>query len=180
MPSVGTDHSRLVVLRGNSASGKSASAQEIRARYGRGIAIVGQDNLRRIVLKEPDRSDGVNIGLIDVTARYALDHGYHVIVEGILNRDHYGAMLLQLGNDHRGKTSYFYFDVSFEETLRRHQSKPQATEYGEAEMRSWYRPQDYLAGEVEHIIPEETSLEDAVALIMNEVGLAPRVLAAGS
>jgi hypothetical protein len=30
-------------------------AARIRSRYGRGLAIVGQDNLRRIVLREHDR-----------------------------------------------------------------------------------------------------------------------------
>jgi cytidylate kinase len=32
---------RLIVIRGNSASGKSAVAAEIRRRHGRGLAIVG-------------------------------------------------------------------------------------------------------------------------------------------
>ncbi len=59
------------MLRGNSASGKSAVAAEVRARYGRGIALVGQDNLRRVVLRERDTPDGANIGLIDTVARYA-------------------------------------------------------------------------------------------------------------
>jgi hypothetical protein len=74
---------RLVVIRGNSASGKSAVAAEIRRRHGRGLAIVGQDNLRRQVLRERDVPRGANIGLIDLTARFALDRGFHVIVEGI-------------------------------------------------------------------------------------------------
>lgn len=49
---VGTEDPRLVVLRGNSASGKSFVAAGIRDRFGRGLALVGQDNLRRIVLRE--------------------------------------------------------------------------------------------------------------------------------
>jgi hypothetical protein len=44
---VRTRSTRLVVLRGNSGSGKSSAAAEVRARYGRGIALVGQDYLRR-------------------------------------------------------------------------------------------------------------------------------------
>jgi uridine kinase len=48
---------RLIVIRGNSASGKSAVAAEIRRGHGRGLAIVGQDNLRRQVLRERD-TDG--------------------------------------------------------------------------------------------------------------------------
>ncbi|MFF4041395.1 hypothetical protein [Streptomyces sp. NPDC001816] len=47
---VGTEDTRLVVLRGNSASGKSSVAAGLREKFGRGLALVGQDNLRRIVL----------------------------------------------------------------------------------------------------------------------------------
>nr|BEK71438.1 hypothetical protein KPHV_86650 [Kitasatospora purpeofusca] len=54
---------RLCVLWGNSASGKSSIATEIRRRYGRGIALVGQDNLRRTVLRQRDVPGGANIGL---------------------------------------------------------------------------------------------------------------------
>ena len=66
---IGSATTRLVVIRGNSASGKSAVAGKIRARYGRGLAIVGQDNLRRVVLREHDIPGGTNIGLIDLVAR---------------------------------------------------------------------------------------------------------------
>ena len=49
---VGTEETRLVVVRGNSASGKSSVAAGLRERFGLGLALVGQDNLRRIVLWE--------------------------------------------------------------------------------------------------------------------------------
>jgi hypothetical protein len=61
---VGTEETRLIVLRGNSASGKSSVAAGLRDRFGRGLALVGRDNLRRIVLR------GANIVLIDTVARY--------------------------------------------------------------------------------------------------------------
>jgi len=48
MPRSGSESTRLVILRGNSAAGKSTVAAEIRERYGRGIAIVGlSDRLPR-------------------------------------------------------------------------------------------------------------------------------------
>lgn len=52
---VGTEETRLIVVRGNSASGKSSIAAGLRERFGRNLAIVGQDNLRRDVLRERDR-----------------------------------------------------------------------------------------------------------------------------
>jgi predicted kinase len=162
---------RLIVLRGNSASGKSTVAAQIRARYGRGVAIVAQDNVRRIVLQERDVPDGANIGLIEQVARYALDAGYHTIVEGILNAAHYGPMLRRLADSHAGSSHWYYLDVPFEETLRRHAGKPQAAEYGRAEMSRWYRNKDVLPGGVEAIIPADSSMEETVQRIMRDAGL---------
>ncbi|MFC5805296.1 AAA family ATPase [Streptomyces formicae] len=168
---VGTKETRLVVLRGNSASGKSSVAAGLRARFGRGLALVGQDNLRRIVLRERDRPGAANIGLIDLTARYALDAGFHVVVEGILYADHYGEMLAQLRADHRGPTHGYYLDVPFAETLTRHATKPQASEYGESELRDWYRPLDLLPGCIETVIGADSSLQETVDRIMRDTGL---------
>ena len=107
--------STLIVIRGNSASGKSTIAAEIRARFGAGIAIVGQDHLRRVVLKEKDKPGAANIGLIDLVTRYALDHGYITVLEGILYAAHYGEMLTRLRDDHLGRSLFCYIDVPFEE-----------------------------------------------------------------
>jgi hypothetical protein len=38
---VGSRHTKLIILRGNSGSGKGATAAGLRARYGRGLAIIG-------------------------------------------------------------------------------------------------------------------------------------------
>lgn len=170
---VGSPTTRLILLRGNSASGKSSVAAELRARYGRGLALVSQDTLRRNVLRERDVAGGANIGLIDTVARYALDHGYHVVVEGILYAAHYAPMLAALRQDHRGATHAYYLDVPFAETVRRHATKPQAAEYGEAELRDWYRPLDLLPGGTETVIPAASGLEETAERVLREAGLAP-------
>lgn len=115
-----------MILRGNSGSGKSTVARQLRDRVGRGVAWIEQDCLRRILLREHDLTRAVNIGFIDQTARYALDAGYDVIVEGILNTCRYGLMLRELTADHRGRTGHHSLDVHFEETVRRHAGRPQA------------------------------------------------------
>lgn len=170
----GSADTRLILIRGNSAAGKSTVAARIRGRYGRGIAIVGQDNLRRTVLRERDIPGGANIGLIDQTARYCLDHGFHAIVEGILYADRYADMLAALRTDHQGLTCCYYLHVPFEETLRRHAGKPQAAEYGAAEMRDWYRDLDLLPSAAERVIPAELSLDETVKRIMTDAELADR------
>jgi predicted kinase len=167
----GSPQTRLVVLRGNSASGKSSVAAGIREHYGRGVALVGQDYLRRTLLRERDRAGAANIGLIDAVARYALDSGFHVVVEGILNAGRYGSMLARLRDDHRGLTRCYYLDVPFEETLRRHATKPVAEEFGEPELRSWYRPLDLLPGGDETVVPAESTLPETVARILRDTGL---------
>lgn len=169
---VGTTETRLVLLRGNSASGKSSVAAGIRERFGRGLALVGQDNLRRVVLREHDRPGGVNIGLIDTVARYALDAGYHVVLEGILYADRYGQMLQQLRAEHRGHTHCYYLDVSFPQTLARHATKPIADEVGESQLREWYRPLDLLPGSIETVIDAGSTLAATIDRIMHDTDLA--------
>ncbi|MGW6201730.1 hypothetical protein ACWF0M_36650 [Kribbella sp. NPDC055110] len=88
---------RLIVIRGNSGSGKSSVVEAIRALYGRGIAYVEQDYVRRTVFQELAEPDGANIDLIGQMARYALA------------RDHGG--------------NFYYLDIPFEETVRRHSTR---------------------------------------------------------
>ncbi|MFC9111763.1 AAA family ATPase [Streptomyces sp. NPDC057092] len=168
---VGTERTRLVVLRGNSASGKSSVAAGLRDRFGRGLALVAQDNLRRVVLREHDRPGAANIGLIDLTARYALDAGFHVVVEGILHADRYGTLLTRLCADHRGPTHAYYLDVPFDETLARHATKPIADEVHEAQLREWCRPRDLLSGGIETVIGADSTLRETVDRIMCDTGL---------
>lgn len=125
----GTQDTVLVVVRGPSGAGKSSVATRLRAAYGRGVAVVAQDVLRRTVLRERDIPGGVNIGLIDLVARHALDHGFHTVVEGILSAERNGPMLARLAADHRGRSHLYYLDADFDETVRRHATRPQATEF---------------------------------------------------
>jgi predicted kinase len=170
-----TGFPQLIVLRGNSASGKSTVAQALRAAYGRGLAIISQDVVRRDILKEKDRPGAVNIGLIDLMVRHALDNGFHVVVEGMLYAAHYGEMLTRLVRDHQAHC--YYFDIPFETTLERHATKPVADEYGETELRDWWRPRDLLPDEVEEIIDQHSSVEQSAVRILGDCGLAaePRV-----
>ncbi|HUA31317.1 MAG TPA: hypothetical protein VMC03_20715 [Streptosporangiaceae bacterium] len=62
-------------------------------------------------------------------------------------------MLRAIERDHRGRSSFFYLDVSIEETLRHHATRTQASEFGPGEMRDWYRPRDPLTTVRERVIP---------------------------
>lgn len=166
---VGSPETRLVILRGNSASGKSTIAKLLREHLGRGVAWIEQDYLRRTVLREHDRPGLPNVGLIEVTTRYALDAGYHVITEGILGTQRYGEMLQRLAADHEGITRFYYFDVPLAETQRRHQAKALASVSPEM-LREWYRDRDLLGFVDESIITAGESQEQIVARLVREVG----------
>lgn len=168
---MGSVHTRLIVVRGNSASGKSSVAAALRGRFGRGLAIVGQDQMRREVLRERDVPGGANIGLIETVARFALDAGFHTVVEGILHAERYGAMLARLRRDHRGATHGYYLDVSWAETLARHAGRPLAAEVTPEQMRPWYRHRDLLPGGAEAVIGQDSPLADTVERILRETGL---------
>ncbi|NUP24788.1 MAG: kinase [Streptomyces sp.] len=168
----GSPNTVLIVIRGNSGSGKSTVARTVRETYGRrGMAIIGQDVVRREILREKDTPDGVNIGLLDVMCRHALDAGYHVILEGILTRSRYGEMLQTLLRDHRGTSRTFYLNVSWEETLRRHETRPQRAHFSPEDMQQWYLEQDLLPDATETIIGETSVLTETVGLIVKDTGL---------
>ena len=72
----------------------------------------------------------------------------------------------------RSTESIFFhiiYDISFEETLRRHQTKPNRDEFGEADMRRWWKEKDFLEIIPQKILNEDISLEDAVELIYGDV-----------
>jgi predicted kinase len=168
---IGSAQSRLIVLRGNSGSGKSSVAKALRSAYGRGVALVSQDLIRRTILGEKDRPGGTNIGLIDQITRYSLDHRYHVILDGILYADRYESMLAGLARDHLGVSRFYYLDVCLDETLRRHAQRPQSAEFSGDAMRDWYRERDLLTAIDERVIPETSTLAETTALILAESGL---------
>ena len=163
----GSLDTRLILLRGNSASGKSSLARAIRAARPRGIAILGQDQLRREILHAQEKPGNPTVAYLDLSARYALDIGLHVI-EGILYTRIYGAMLTQLLADHRGVTRCYRYELSFAETARRRTSKPQAAEYGPDTMLDWWLDTDPLQGVNECSLGPQVSLVDATTRVLSD------------
>lgn len=169
----GTSETTLIVLRGNSGSGKTAVARALQRQRGRDqLAVISQDVVRREVLWANDRADNPAIGLIDLMARYALDQGFSVVVEGILHPDRYSDMLRRLLQDHNGRSLAYFWNVPFEETLRRHATKAKAAEFGETEMRDWWYGAAYIDGLSEATFGVEVTLDDAIARVSADCGWA--------
>ncbi|MEU7171541.1 MULTISPECIES: AAA family ATPase [Micromonospora] len=163
----------LVIIRGNSGSGKTSAAREVRRRYGRGAALLEQDYLRRTILREHDSAhiDPVAPAFITATARTALDLGYHVVLEGILHTERYADTLHQLIDSHPGPVAVFYLDVAYDETVRRHLTRAEPIPVTAEQMREWYSHRDLLGVAGETVIPEPSTFEQTVTTILHISGL---------
>lgn len=161
----------LVVIRGNSGSGKSSIARALRLRAGRGWALVEQDNLRRVILREKDLPGGLAPAFIEHNVRFLLQNDYHVILEGILHASRYGAMLQRLRDEHDGPSRFYYLDVSFPETVRRHGTRPQFRDFTAEQMREWYAERDAIDGLGEQVIPESSAEAETLAVIASGLQL---------
>ena len=164
-----TDSHLLIILRGNSGCGKTSTARLLQRQLGYGTMLVSQDVVRREILRVKDSENNPAIQLIYDLCMYGNNVGYTVILEGILSNKKYGAMLRRLLDDFQGEKLIYYFDVSFEETVRRHATKPNAHEFGELEMRQWWKDQDVLNVPGEQRIGEQLSQAEIVDLIHRDV-----------
>ncbi|CRH86196.1 Uncharacterised protein [Chlamydia trachomatis] len=92
-----------------------------------------------------------------------------VIVEGILRSDWYAPLFQQARDLYQENVLAYYFDLSFEETLLRHETKPQAREYGEDVLRSWWLEKDYSSYLREELIDRTSTLEEIVEIILRKL-----------
>lgn len=162
---------RLVIIRGNSGSGKSTVAELLQKKMGYETMLIPQDVVRREILRVRDRADNPSIQLVYDMAMYGRKIGYDVIVEGIFVKERYGSMLQKLIRDFGGKAYVYYFDITLEETLKRHVTKPNSHEFGEAELRKWWVDKDYLDVPNEKRIPAEMSQDGIIGMFVKDMDI---------
>ena len=162
------EDSHLIILPGNSGSGKTTVAKLLFDHFHADAMLVSQDVVRRTMLRVKDVPDNPAIELIYRLCSYGNQLNKIVILEGILRRDIYGDMLTKLISDFNGLARVYYFDIPFDETLRRHATKPNAHEFGEAEMRQWWRSSDVLGVKEEQIFNEKMSADAMLRKILND------------
>jgi adenylate kinase family enzyme len=161
--------SRLIIIRGNSGSGKSTVAKKLRDKLGDNTMLIPQDVIRKLILGVKDRESNPAVQLIHDIALYGKTIGFDVVLEGILNNKIYREMLNELLESFNGNVYAYYFDVPFEETIKRHGTKSPEIGFGEKEMRSWWHDKDYLSVNREIIIDESLKEDDVVEMIYKQV-----------
>ena len=156
----------LIVLRGNSGSGKTSTAKRLQRHFGRNTLLISQDMVRRDMLMVRDSADTPALPLLMELLRYCHSHCAVVILEGILNADRYRPLFL-LARELFGDNIYaYYYDLPFAETLRRHQTKPNCGDFGETDMRAWWQDRDYSDVLSEHSLTQDLSQTATVELII--------------
>lgn len=161
--------SELIIIRGNSGSGKTTTAKSLQNHLGHGTLLVSQDVVRRDMLKVHDRDGNPSIDLIRQIAEYGKDKCEFVIVEGILYKNRYGEMLNNLIQFYNQKVYTYYFDLSFEETVQRHNSRSKKMEFGVESLRRWWNPNDYLGVDGETLFTNNMTHNDVLKLILNQL-----------
>jgi thymidylate kinase len=163
--------SKLIVIRGPSGSGKSTVAKALFKNATRKTCLIEQDYYR-FIFKSRDDGSKANSATIHKMIKdnilTALNDGYDVILEGILASQSYVDDLNEIISKHPSGNYLFYFDISLEETLRRHRTRPSrnTSTYKEGDLQTFY-PGAYMpAHENEHIISEASSADEILAHII--------------
>ena len=162
--------SKLILLRGNSGSGKTTVAKKLQEKFGSNTMLISHDMVRKQILHVWSR-EGVEKSqpLMIELLKYGKRNSEITIMEGILPSKDY-AQLFEAAVEEYGSNIYsYYWDIPFEETVRRHSTKPNRNDFGEDDMRRWWKEKDYLDIIPQTMIDKDLSIEDAVELIYRDV-----------
>ncbi|MGX7024220.1 AAA family ATPase [Vagococcus hydrophili] len=161
--------SKVILIRGNSGSGKTTVANELHQIFGSGNLLISQDYVRRTMLNVKDKPMNLSVGLIETMIHYGIEHCEYTIIEGILANNKYGEMLRNSLNK-ADEVYAYYYDLSYEETTKRHDTKKE-TDFNHSQMKDWFVPHDFIGIENEVILSDEISKKDALKLILNDLNL---------
>lgn len=187
----------VLILRGPAASGKSTIAQsvvETLRRAGRSVCLLEQDYFRNVSLGRGPDSAQASAKMLKGCADAALESGYDVVLEGILNSDHdngghYRPLLAGLvsrqdepmDSAFRAQVGLFYLDVSRKATKLRHSKRGKAADFGADKLDKWWisSQKSGLSGEVSLEAAQregEAGVIGCVSEVLSHVGLDPNGL----
>lgn len=161
---------KLIIIRGNSGSGKSSVSKELQRRFGRNTLMISQDIVRREMLWAKDGCNTAALPLLVSLIEYGFENSEITILEGILKSAWYQPLFEQAVRIFQKENIYaYYYDLPFEETLKRHVTRSKLFDFGEADMRCWWNEKDYIGLIQEKTFTKELTLNDAVEFILADV-----------
>lgn len=156
---------KLIIIRGNSGSGKTTVSRELQKKFGRNTLLIPQDTVRIEMLLAKDKEA---LPLIMNLLKYGEKNSEITILEGILDSGLYRP-LFEVSIESFGENIFaYYYDLPFEETLIRHGTKPNKSEFGEEDMRRWWNEKDYIGIIPEKTLTKDISASEAAEMIFND------------
>lgn len=165
-----SNNDRLIVLRGNSGSGKTTIADKVKNELFYDVMVIGWDTLRINVFNRFDyiNRDKYIFDTLKSLCEYGRKNNFTVIVEGIYPSEQYLTILTDISN--KFSNSYFYyFNVSFEESVRRHKTRIKQSEFGIEELKKWHNPNDMLNIRNEKLIDDIAEEDEIVKMILDDI-----------
>lgn len=159
----------LIILRGNSGSGKTTAAKALQKKIGHGTMLISQDVVRREMLYVKDGLNSEAGELMFELALYGKKHCSVIILEGILNAAWYKSLFERLLNEFGDRIDAYYFDIPFEETLLRHEGKPNAKDFGAEEMHKWWNEKDLIKVILEVLLGKELSSSEIIDIVYGRI-----------
>lgn len=157
----------IIIIRGNSGSGKTTVAKELCKQLGKDCMLLSQDVIRRDILHTNDGTDSVAIELLSKLVLFGKEHSNIIVLEGILNFTWYKPLFDTIRNNFSNIFSYYY-DIPFDETVKRFQTKTNVN-YTEEDMKRWWKEKDLLQFDNEKIISKDMSVSDVVNMIFDDI-----------
>ncbi len=160
---------KIIILRGNSGSGKTSLAKALQQKFGRNTLVISQDVVRRDMLWVHDGDGNPAISLLENMVCYGYENNPITILEGILYSETYESLFCTIKELFGDQIYAYYYDIPFQETLRRHETKPNRFDFGPKDMERWWKEKDYIGWIPEKMLNQDIALQDAVDMIYQEV-----------
>jgi predicted kinase len=164
---------KLIIFRGNSGSGKSTVAERIASASAKKIVVIDADHYREHMFFPKGKCKPDIAAVMTSNVKYALENGYNVILDSIFhaherNRKYLASLLVDY---HPNDNFIFCFDVSLQETIRRHATRLKYKEFDASYLREWYKPMGSLGYDFEYHIPESNTLQHTMDFIKKTSGI---------
>lgn len=154
--------SKLIVIRGNSGSGKSTLASLMLSKIENATLIEQDYYIKYTPATKTTEQELKRKARIFDDIKSALVRYDTVIVEGVFDSRRYTDSFSDLIDFHPTDNHFYYLDIPFAETLRRHQGREKRDKFGENEMTQWYAQHDQFGYSFEMVFDERDTIEEVI------------------
>ena len=149
---------------------KASVAKALQRKFGSNTMLLSHDMVRIEILhvwgqEGIIKSEPFMINLL----KYGKANSEITILEGVLPAKEYNKLFETAVEEYGQNIFAYYYDLPFEETLARHSTKPNLNDFGESDMRRWWKERDFLPMILEKVLDKDVSFEDAIEMIYNQV-----------